>query len=322
MLPDTTVEKASGTRKRGTMSRGIQFLCFTSLVLVVSSIAHGQEKTFSMPGSVLLFGNYEQGLVLRTPESVSTLHAPENSNRSVPVAVASLGSEGERVAWGFPVSNEYGQEKRVRCAVGVYSVRDHSWQTYGDFSRVMIAVVSPDDSMVAFVAMQGSGANVRHAIFILDLRTGKTRELSQEAPSSLSWSPDRKSLAMDSAIVSVVDNGLADRRVYGERHFPAWSPSGEWIAYIDASEQQIRLVRPDGTEDHLLKDVKNHLFGHRHFALSPVWSPDSTKILLNEYKGDGDSLDVVLLDIKTGHSSTKLTNGNPVLGWAVQHKRE
>ena len=46
-----------------------------------------------------------------------------------------------------------------------------------------------------------------------------------------------------------------------------------------------------------------------------MWSPDGKKLLLNEIKGDGPRLDVVLLNLESGQSQTKSENGLLVFGW-------
>jgi Tol biopolymer transport system component len=69
-----------------------------------------------------------------------------------------------------------------------------------------------------------------------------------------------------------------------------------------------------------VKDVHGHVLGYRSFGGQPVWSPDGKELLLNEYKGDLNSLDVMLLDVNT-HRMTRLSkDGEEVIGWATQSK--
>jgi len=42
---------------------------FAAMVLLATLAARAQERIFSMPNSVLLFGNYDQGVILATPQS-------------------------------------------------------------------------------------------------------------------------------------------------------------------------------------------------------------------------------------------------------------
>jgi Tol biopolymer transport system component len=142
---------------------------------------------------------------------------------------------------------------------------------------------------------------------------------------SISWSPDGKKLVLaiqrgEKTLIEIFDIASSSLQPLGEGNSPTWSPSGDSIAYLDASNQKIHLVHTDGTDDRVLKDVGGRVFGYRYFGLGPVWSPDSTKLLINKYKGDGDYLDVVLLDVKSGRMTTKSHNGYPVLGWARSTK--
>jgi Tol biopolymer transport system component len=71
--------------------------------------------------------------------------------------------------------------------------------------------------------------------------------------------------------------------------WPALSPDGVWVAYV-ADQGPLRLIHPDGTEDHLLAAA----------AVNPVWSPDGQTIAFEYYEGsiatiqvDGTGLRVV-----------------------------
>ena len=77
------------------------------------------------------------------------------------------------------------------------------------------------------------------------------------------------------------------------------------------------LVHPDGTGGELALKLKDSWFASTRFGWgAPVWSPDSRQLLFNVVKNDGPALDVVLVDIATGRTVTKVTSGLPVFGWA------
>jgi hypothetical protein len=53
-----------------------------------------------------------------------------------------------------------------------------------------------------------------------------------------------------------------------------------------------------------------------------VWSPDSRQLLLNVTKDGGPLLDVVLLDLASGQTTTKSTSGLPVFGWVRDPRKK
>lgn len=51
-----------------------------------------------------------------------------------------------------------------------------------------------------------------------------------------------------------------------------------------------------------------------------MWSPDGKQLLLNEIKGDGPKLDVMLLDLGSGRSTKIGHDCYAVFGWVAQRK--
>jgi Tol biopolymer transport system component len=137
--------------------------------------------------------------------------------------------------------------------------------------------------------------------------------------STMSWSPDAKRLAVDSrGRVAVLDLATGNVQPLVEGSKPAWSPSGEWIAYFEPGGAKCFLVHPDGTGVKVIKKLRQALFSYRSFGWGgPVWSPDSRRLLLDEMKDDGDYHDTVLLDVESDKDTTMAKNSWPVFGWAA-----
>ena len=184
------------------------------------------------------------------------------------------------------------------------------------------ATFSPDDSQVAVEAERSRGIG---ELLILDRGTGEFRPVagikSPAATGTIAWSSDGRSLVFEEEFeknseVWTIDlrNGVLQK--IGAGFNPSWSPDGKWIAYFTEDGQKCILAHPDGTGAHVLKDLGNRFFGYRRFGYAAVWSPDSTRLLLNEMKGDGDYIDVVLVDVQSHRAVRKSKNGWPVFGWA------
>jgi len=86
---------------------------------------------------------------------------------------------------------------------------------------------------------------------------------------------------------------------------PAWSPSGEWIAYFYGSKA--RVVHPDGTGEKTIADLPRAGFLIRRqleFRELPVWSPDSAHLLLNILMTEEYGMDVLIVDVASRRKHT------------------
>jgi len=299
-----------------------------SFVLIAASLTvlgASTNGTFSMPDSVLLFADRGHGLYVTTPSNSQFLSLPaELPTNSGVFNYPNLRADGKQVAWGFAVGD--GTERRTspRFVLGLRSVANGDWKTFGDFQDVGAAAFSPDLSRVAFVGKQYIG---KSALMLLELSTGEMSSTNSVSGvperAGLSWSPSAKQIVVEiqhgdqPSEIAVVELASRSKKTVGKGVDPVWSPTGGWIAYFDESSQKCNLVHPDGTGTKTVLDLRR-IFGYRMLVYGAVWSPDGKQLLLNEMKGEGPKIDVMLLDIANGKLTRKSRNGLPVFGWVTQ----
>jgi Tol biopolymer transport system component len=290
-------------------------------------IMPAKDDFAQMPGAEFVIGSRSPSyLILSMPDRILRLlpEPNEQETRTWTPIYPSITRDGRTIAFARV---KPGVAPR-RVAIATYSVPDRKWTTYMEGEYEGSIAISPDGSRLAFPAGDYTGrpayANV------LDLKTGKlTIGPVIEHQAKMSWAPDgnrlvyeyaplHPSMLADRAIVSIWDlnTGKETPLVYGSA--PTWSPSGEWIAYFDESLTRCAVIHPDGTGRILLARLPRSGFVHRWkriFMEFPLWSPDSSELLLNEPVDEEGAMNIYLLNFESHQMTLMFKNKAPVLAW-------
>jgi Tol biopolymer transport system component len=232
-----------------------------------------------------------------------------------------------------------GNPERI-VSIATFSLRTGQQTEYATGRYSGVIAISPDGSRLAYAGERpmehGSIKGGDNHLHIVELKTGLEvpgpEVKSTSWPISASWSPDSRKLVfgvLGEIQVWDSDTGKIWQIANGDQ--PAWSPSGEWIAYLPGSSDpalkenvllpgrwsaRCLIVHPDGTARRVVIDWSRSKTP-RFFVVGPVWSPDSKKILLNELADlETLSVDIYGFDLGTSKVDRLFKNSRPVLGWA------
>ncbi len=294
------------------------FMLVISFALILPVLARAADHAaLAFPDTVVLLGDPATSELAVSRGGTELPLAPFGPYRTGHLTYPSLSRDGQLVATSYVRSFL----PNYREGIAVYSVQSRMWATYGEFDSVLAVSFSPDGSQIA-VRVDSSPSK----LVVLNLQTRASRVLDANyRGGQVSWSPDGTGIVYAAAVQSA-DSKHAQYEIYVlnlasgnktrivEGSDPAWSPSGEWIAYL-ANSGGCVLVHPDGNAAQGSENGKKGKSVNGNFVFPPVWSPDSTQLLLNKDAGGG-RVSVHLFDIGTGALQKKADHTIAALGWS------
>jgi len=295
------------------------FLLSAALLLSLFAMA---AKTHEDPfpplaEATLVYGSIDPFfLVVRTPgATLSILPESQQPPHDYKSIYPSITLDGKQVAAG----RLRGGNPRL-VSISVYSIPEKKWTDYAVGVYAGSIAISPDGLKLAF---PGQCTHQPVLIHVVNRSTGEETLGPDviDCGAKLSWSPDAEQLVFEAGTPDVRIK-IWDLRSNGVKTLvtgraPAWSPSGEWIAYFYGDG--VRAVHPDGTGEKTIVKLGRSGFIIRRqleFRELPVWSPDSAHLLLNVLMTEDYGMDVLIVDLPSLHKKTVFKDVTPIMGWA------
>lgn len=296
---------------------------FSWLYILLAAIlsTHAAESSTQLqsiprlPNSTLLIGwGPPDSMALSSPKRTLFM-LPEDQQRVVggPLIYPSITLDGSTIA-----SARLRSTLPRRVAIATYSVGSKKWTEYVEGAYSGSIAITKDGSKLAFPG-EYSDEESPSPLHILDLNAMRQSNGPSVSPlARISWAPDGLRLVFECPrassltarnAIAVYDmaTGKITSVAYG--FSPSWSPSGEWIAYFSESGKKVMMVHPDGSN---LRQVAVS----SDLRLFPVWSPDSTHLLLNQLTDENGGVNIYIVDLKTLKLKKIFQNKQPVVGWA------
>ena len=277
------------------------------------------NKLPRLPGARLLVGYPPGILVVTSPDNTWTV-----ADTDVYLGVfPTMSGDGNVIATTRLKSPQPIRDQQP-MSIATYSLVEGKWTEYREIPRFQGGIAISHDGYKLAFAVADPRRRPPVEMHVVDLNSEAERRYPIEGHLDrigVSWSPDGRYLVYDTypqspydtSDILVLDLETGASRKIATGYRPAWSPSGEWIAYYylpEATRQHLMLVRPDGTG-------ARRLHKDKYLMTPPVWSPDSTRIILSAGRDYmTGTVDVKVVNIATRKVTRLVKGGPPVFGWA------
>lgn len=269
--------------------RGWSFLCYDRLLNYVLYVDRGRVHQIFPPGSELFRTGHH--------------------------ARPSLSPDGGRIVFVRPVSKTEADEMiMVHDLASRQTTELLTWP-----SRVWGLAWSPDGAEIAFVADQGSKTGL-FTVRVADRSVTQwrsDREVSTDAAPS--WSPGGNAIAVQrdvglGAEIVIIERGADSARRLAPGRFPAWSPKGDRIAFLDLEGKRCLTVKPDGTE---AVDIFSPIQFTQRLTSGIVWSPESGHLIFHRTHGIKGDFRVIFLYDRQQDNRSRIYTGESleITGW-------